>query len=66
MIESFVSIGETMKKGYEEVHIPAIRSIVPKVEKLIELTDLPPWTHAAFEGMDKLNCIQPKIYFRMA
>jgi pre-mRNA-splicing helicase BRR2 len=51
-----------MKKGYEEVHVPAIRSIVPKDERLIEITDLPPWTHAAFEGMEKLNRVQSKMY----
>ncbi len=51
-----------MRKGYEEVHVPAIRSIIPKDEKLIEISDLPPWTHAAFQGMDKLNRVQSKMY----
>ena len=50
-----------MKKGYEEVHVPAVRSIVPKDEKLVHIAELPEWTHAAFKGMDKLNRIQSKL-----
>ena len=50
-----------MKKGYEEVHVPAVRSIIPKDEKLIPIKDLPPWCHGAFPGMDKLNRIQSKM-----
>jgi len=49
-----------MKKGYEEVHVPAVRNIVSD-EKLIPITDLPAWTHAAFKGMEKLNRIQSKM-----
>ena len=50
-----------MKKGYEEVHVPAVRSVIPKDEKLIAISDLPPWTHSAFEGMNKLNRVQSKM-----
>lgn len=50
-----------MKKGYEEVHVPAVRSVIPKDEKLIAISELPPWTHAAFKGLDKLNRVQSKI-----
>ena len=50
-----------MKKGYEEVHVPAVRSIVPKDEILVPIADLPEWTHAAFKGMDKLNRVQSKL-----
>ena len=39
-----------MKKGYEEVHVPAIKSIIPKGEKLVPISDLPEWTHSAFKG----------------
>ena len=49
-----------MKKGYEEVHVPAVRSIIPKDEKLIEISSLPAWTHVSFKGMEKLNRIQSK------
>mmetsp|Transcript_17823 Transcript_17823/g.25189 ORF Transcript_17823/g.25189 Transcript_17823/m.25189 type:complete len:2374 (+) Transcript_17823:76-7197(+) len=49
------------KPGYEEVHVPAIRSVIPDNEKLLPISDLPKWTHKAFEGMDKLNRIQSKM-----
>jgi pre-mRNA-splicing helicase BRR2 len=39
-----------MKKGYEEVHVPAIRSVVPPDEKLVPIVDLPAWTRSAFKG----------------
>jgi pre-mRNA-splicing helicase BRR2 len=39
-----------MKKGYEEVHVPAVRSVIPKDEKLVPIADLPEWSHAAFKG----------------
>jgi len=50
-----------MKKGYEEVHVPAVRSVIPKDEKLIPIKDLPSWTHPAFKGMEKLNRVQSKM-----
>ncbi len=50
-----------MKKGYEEVHVPAVRSTISKEEKLIPIKTLPAWTHDAFKGMEKLNRIQSKM-----
>ncbi len=50
-----------MKKGYEEVHVPAVRSIISKDEKLIPIKTLPAWTHDAFKGMEKLNRVQSKM-----
>ena len=50
-----------MKKGYEEVHVPAVRSIISKDEKLVPIQDLPAWSHDAFKGMEKLNRIQSKM-----
>ena len=50
-----------MKQGYEEVHVPATRSIISKDEKLIPIETLPPWTHDAFRGMESLNRIQSKM-----
>ena len=41
-----------MKKGYEEVHVPAVRSVPSSDEKLVPISDLPEWTHPAFEGTD--------------
>lgn len=51
-----------MKKGYEEVHVPAIRSVIPKGEKLIKINELPEWTQKAFKNMEKLNRVQSKMY----
>jgi pre-mRNA-splicing helicase BRR2 len=51
-----------MKKGYEEVHVPAIRSVIPKGEKLVNISELPEWTQKAFKNMEKLNRIQSKMY----
>lgn len=39
-----------MKKGYEEVHVPAVRSVIPADEKLVPIKELPTWTHDAFKG----------------
>ena len=50
-----------MKKGYEEVHVPAVQSVIPKDETLVAIRDLPTWTQAAFQGMDHLNRIQSKL-----
>lgn len=50
-----------MKKGYEEVHVPAVRSIISKDEKLVPIKELPQWTHDAFKGMEKLNRVQSKM-----
>lgn len=51
-----------MKKGYEEVHVPAVKAIIPEDEELVKISDLPEWTRSAFKGMDKLNRIQSKLY----
>jgi pre-mRNA-splicing helicase BRR2 len=50
-----------MKKGYEEVHVPAIKSVPNKDEKLVQIRELPQWTHVAFKGMDTLNRVQSKL-----
>jgi len=50
-----------MKPGYEEVHVPAARSVAPPDEKLIPINDLPTWTHDAFKGMTMLNRVQSKM-----
>jgi pre-mRNA-splicing helicase BRR2 len=50
-----------MKPGYEEVHVPAVRSVPPPGEKLVPIEDLPSWTHDAFKGMKSLNRVQSKM-----
>ena len=37
-----------LKKGYEEVHVPAVKHIPDADERLVEIESLPPWTHKAF------------------
>eukprot|EP00611_Tribonema_gayanum_P026985 TRINITY_DN6549_c0_g3_i1.p1 TRINITY_DN6549_c0_g3~~TRINITY_DN6549_c0_g3_i1.p1 ORF type:complete len:2065 (-),score=717.17 TRINITY_DN6549_c0_g3_i1:1631-7681(-) len=49
------------KKGYEEVHVPALRHVAPEGELLVPIADLPAWTQPAFTGMDKLNRIQSRM-----
>ena len=39
-----------IKKGYEEVHVPAVRSVIPKDERLIPIKELPEWAQAPFKG----------------
>ncbi|KAL8109951.1 DExH-box ATP-dependent RNA helicase DExH12-like [Apium graveolens] len=50
-------------KGYEEVHVPALK---PKPladgEKLIKISDMPDWARPAFEGMSQLNRVQSRVY----
>ena len=49
------------KKGYEEVHVPAIRPVIPTSEKLVQISDLPEWAQPAFDGIKNLNRIQTKM-----
>lgn len=50
-------------KGYEEVHVPALK---PKPlaagEELIKVSTMPNWAQPAFEGMAQLNRVQSKVY----
>ena len=51
------------KKGYEEVHIPALK---PKAfadgEVLRAIEELPKWAQPAFAGMKSLNRVQSQVY----
>ena len=49
------------KVGYEEVHVPAVRPVIPPGEKLVEVSELPEWAQAAFPGIPTLNRIQSKM-----
>ncbi|GMG99121.1 hypothetical protein Nepgr_000961 [Nepenthes gracilis] len=50
-------------KGYEEVHIPALK---PKPlepgEDLVKIAAMPDWAQPAFKGMTQLNRVQSKVY----
>lgn len=48
------------KKGYEEVHVPAVRPVIPASEKLVDIADLPEWAQPAFAGIRTLNRIQSR------
>ncbi|KAL3514908.1 hypothetical protein ACH5RR_027625 [Cinchona calisaya] len=51
------------KKGYEEVHVPALK---PKPlaagEELVKISSMPDWAQHAFKGMTQLNRVQSKVY----
>lgn len=49
------------KKGYEEVHVPAVRPVISSSERLTEVADLPEWAHPAFPGIKTLNRIQSRM-----
>ncbi|TDH71432.1 uncharacterized protein CCR75_005989 [Bremia lactucae] len=52
------------KKGYEEVHIPAVRTkmAVSEAKARIKISTLPKWAQSAFAGMESLNRVQSKMY----
>lgn len=53
----------TVHKGYEEVHVPALK---PKPyaegERLRAITELPEWAQSGFKGMKSLNRIQSRVF----
>ncbi|KAK9814715.1 hypothetical protein WJX72_010327 [[Myrmecia] bisecta] len=58
-------VGTTRRafKGYEEVHVPAIKTAVPPPgEQVVLIEDMEDWAQTAFEGYKKLNRIQSRIY----
>ncbi|CAK9183443.1 unnamed protein product [Ilex paraguariensis] len=50
-------------KGYEEVHVPALKPkpLAPG-EELIKISAMPDWAQPAFRGMTQLNRVQSKVY----
>jgi len=51
------------KKGYEEVHVPAMKAPAFKDdEKLVAVEDMPDWAQKGFEGVKRLNRIQSRLY----
>ncbi|KAJ8559466.1 hypothetical protein K7X08_003524 [Anisodus acutangulus] len=51
------------KKGYEEVHVPALKPkpLAPG-EELVMISSIPEWAQPVFSGMTKLNRVQSKVY----
>jgi len=53
----------TQKKGYEEVHVPAMKAPpFAEDEKLRLIEEIPEWARPAFKGMKSLNRVQSKVY----
>ncbi|CAG9460374.1 unnamed protein product [Pedinophyceae sp. YPF-701] len=51
------------KKGYEEVHVPALKQKpLGADERQVTIEDLPEWSRGAFAGMKALNRIQSRVY----
>ncbi|XP_002165482.2 U5 small nuclear ribonucleoprotein 200 kDa helicase isoform X1 [Hydra vulgaris] len=50
------------RKGYEEVHVPALKpKSLKDGEVLVQISDLPKYSQTAFEGYKQLNRIQSKL-----
>ncbi|CAO2814579.1 unnamed protein product [Amaranthus hypochondriacus] len=50
-------------KGYEEVHIPALKAKpLEKGEELVKISAMPDWAQPAFQKMSQLNRVQSKVY----
>ncbi|CAM0948106.1 unnamed protein product [Alopecurus aequalis] len=53
----------TPHKGYEEVHVPALKPRPYATgEKIVKISDVPGWAQPAFAGMQQLNRVQSKVY----
>ncbi|KAK6123255.1 hypothetical protein DH2020_043012 [Rehmannia glutinosa] len=51
------------RKGYEEVHVPALKPMpLAAGEQLVKISDMPDWAQPAFRGMSQLNRVQSKVY----
>nr|GLL27460.1 DExH-box ATP-dependent RNA helicase DExH12-like [Ipomoea trifida] len=51
------------KKGYEEVHVPALKpKPLAEDEKFVKISSMPEWAQPAFRGMTQLNRVQSKVY----
>ena len=53
----------TQRKGYEEVHIPALQAKpFDDDESLVTIASLPEWAQPAFAGMRTLNRVQSRVH----
>jgi pre-mRNA-splicing helicase BRR2 len=53
----------TPHKGYEEVHVPALKAKPYETgEKIVKISDMPEWARSAFDGMTQLNRVQSRVY----
>ncbi|XVF41090.1 hypothetical protein PTKIN_Ptkin01aG0252300 [Pterospermum kingtungense] len=50
-------------KGYEEVHVPALKAKpLESNERLVKISEMPEWAQPAFKGMQQLNRVQSKVF----
>ncbi|KAL4388243.1 hypothetical protein GQ457_09G026150 [Hibiscus cannabinus] len=50
-------------KGYEEVHVPALKAKpLDSNERLVKISEMPDWAQPAFKGMQQLNRVQSRVY----
>ncbi|KAK8489512.1 hypothetical protein V6N12_021109 [Hibiscus sabdariffa] len=50
-------------KGYEEVHVPALKAKpLESNERLVKVSEMPDWAQPAFKGMQQLNRVQSRVY----
>jgi pre-mRNA-splicing helicase BRR2 len=53
----------TPHKGYEEVHVPALKAKPYETgEKTVKISEMPGWAQPAFAGMTQLNRVQSRVY----
>jgi pre-mRNA-splicing helicase BRR2 len=53
----------TTKKGYEEVHVPAMKAApLGAEERLVRIEELPEWARPAFKDMKALNRVQSRLF----
>ncbi|GJN18769.1 hypothetical protein PR202_gb05967 [Eleusine coracana subsp. coracana] len=53
----------TPHKGYEEVHVPALKAKPYETgEKIVKISEMPEWAQPAFAGMTALNRVQSRVY----
>jgi len=53
----------TPHKGYEEVHVPALKAKPYETgEKIVKISDMPEFARLAFDGMTQLNRVQSRVY----
>nr|GMD43550.1 DExH-box ATP-dependent RNA helicase DExH12-like [Ipomoea batatas] len=52
-----------LKKGYEEVCVPALKpKPLSEDETFVKISSMPEWVQPAFRGMTQLNRVQSKVY----
>lgn len=51
-----------LKKGYEEIHVPAPKKKDQDPSEIVPISSLPEWAQAAFPGIKTLNRVQSKLF----